>query len=41
MLQSKTALDALKARKSVDDIAATWSGPLATFLKKRERFLLY
>lgn len=41
MLQSKTALDALKAGSSVDAIAATWSSPLASFVKKRERFLLY
>lgn len=41
MLQSKAAIDALKAGKGVDAIAATWSEPLATFLKKRERFLLY
>jgi uncharacterized protein YbbC (DUF1343 family) len=41
MLQSKLAFDALKAGSSVDVIAATWSTPLASFVKKRERFLLY
>ena len=41
MLQSKAALEALKAGKSVDAIAGTWSAPLASFVAKRERFLLY
>ena len=41
MLQSKAALDALKAGKTAEAIAATWSQPLASFVKKRERFLLY
>ncbi|MDB4934409.1 MAG: hypothetical protein JWP87_1381 [Labilithrix sp.] len=41
MLQSKTALEAIKAGKSIDAIAATWSASLAMFVKKRERFLLY
>jgi uncharacterized protein YbbC (DUF1343 family) len=41
MLQSKAALDAIRAGMSVEAVAATWSGPLATFVKKRERFLLY
>jgi uncharacterized protein YbbC (DUF1343 family) len=41
MLQSKTALEAMKAGKGIDAITATWSAPLATFVKKRERFLLY
>lgn len=41
MLQSKTALDGIKAGKSIDAIAATWAAPLASFVKKRERFLLY
>ena len=41
MLQSKAALDGIRAGMSVDAIAATWSGPLASFVKKRERFLLY
>lgn len=41
MLQSKSALEAIKAGKSADVIAATWASPLATFVKKRERFLLY
>lgn len=41
MLQSKAATDLLEAGKSVDTIAATWAAPLAAFVKKRERFLLY
>ena len=41
MLQSKAALDGIRTGMSVDAIAATWSGPLASFVKKRERFLLY
>ena len=41
MLQSKAALDGIRAGLSVDAIAATWSAPLASFVKKRERFLLY
>jgi uncharacterized protein YbbC (DUF1343 family) len=41
MLQSRVALDAIRAGMSVDAVAATWSGPLASFVKKRERFLLY
>ena len=41
MLQSKAALDGIRAGQSVDAIAATWSAPLASFVKKRERFLLY
>jgi uncharacterized protein YbbC (DUF1343 family) len=41
MLQSKAALDAIKAGKSADAVVATWSAGLATFVKKRERFLLY
>jgi hypothetical protein len=41
MLQSRPALDALEAGKSIDVIAATWASPLASFAKKRERFLLY
>jgi uncharacterized protein YbbC (DUF1343 family) len=41
MLQSKAALDAIKAGKSADDVVATWSAGLAAFKTKRERFLLY
>ena len=41
MLQSKAALDGIRAGLGVEAIAATWSGPLASFVKKRERFLLY
>jgi uncharacterized protein YbbC (DUF1343 family) len=41
MLQSRAALDAIAAGMSVDAVAATWAAPLASFVKKRERFLLY
>lgn len=41
MLQSKAALDGIKAGAGVEAIAATWAAPLAAFVKKRERFLLY
>lgn len=41
MLQSKAALDGIRAGQSVDAIVETWSAPLASFVKKRERFLLY
>lgn len=41
MLQSKAASDLLEAGKSVDAIAATWTAPLAAFVEKRARFLLY
>ena len=41
MLQSKTAMDAIRAAKSPDDVLATCKPPLATFAAKRERFLLY
>lgn len=41
MLQSKAASDLLEAGKSVDAIAATWAAPLAAFVEKRARFLLY
>lgn len=41
MLQSRAALDAIKAGKSVDAIVGSWSTPLASFVAKRERFLLY
>jgi uncharacterized protein YbbC (DUF1343 family) len=41
MLQSRVALDAIRAGKSIDAIAATWTESLAMFVKKRERFLLY
>ena len=41
LLQSKTAMRALDEGKTEDAIQATWSAPLATFLTKRERFLLY
>ncbi|MEA2750926.1 MAG: hypothetical protein QOI41_5069 [Myxococcales bacterium] len=41
MLQSKSALDAIKAGKSADAVVATWSTGLAAFVKKREKFLLY
>jgi uncharacterized protein YbbC (DUF1343 family) len=41
MLQSKTALDAIKAGKSADAVVGTWSAALAAFVKRRERFLLY
>ena len=41
MLQSKTALDAMRGGKSVEDVIATWKQPLATFIAKRDRFLLY
>lgn len=41
MLQSKPALEAIKAGRSADAVVATWSTGLAAFVKKRERFLLY
>jgi uncharacterized protein YbbC (DUF1343 family) len=41
MLQSKAALDAIKAGRSADAVVATWSAGLAAFKTKRERFLLY
>jgi uncharacterized protein YbbC (DUF1343 family) len=41
MLRNQLALGALKAGKSVADIEATWSPPLADFLKRREPQLLY
>ena len=41
MLQSATAMAALKAKKSVAEIEATWATDLAAFKTKRERFLLY
>jgi uncharacterized protein YbbC (DUF1343 family) len=41
MLQSKPALEAIKAGKSADAVVGTWALGLAAFVKKRERFLLY
>lgn len=41
ILQSRTATDAIKSAKSADDVLATWKQELATFVTKRERFLLY
>jgi hypothetical protein len=34
-------MDAIKAARSADDVLATWKTPLATFVTKRDRFLLY
>ena len=41
MLQSKPALEAIKAGKSADAVVGTWSAALSAFVKKREKFLLY
>ena len=41
MLQSKPALEAIKAGESVDAVVGTWSAALSAFVKRRERFLLY
>jgi uncharacterized protein YbbC (DUF1343 family) len=41
MLQCKAALDGVKSGANLDAIAATWAAPLASFVRKRERFLLY
>lgn len=41
MLQSKPALEAIKAGKSLDTVVGTWSAGLAAFVKRREKFLLY
>jgi uncharacterized protein YbbC (DUF1343 family) len=41
MLQSKPAMQAIRAAQSADEVLATWKQPLATFVTKRERFLLY
>ena len=41
MLQSPAAVAALRDGKSIDEILATWKAPLAAFVAKRERFLLY
>ncbi len=41
MLQSKTALDALKGGKTVEEVVATWKQGLAGFVEKRQGFLLY
>jgi uncharacterized protein YbbC (DUF1343 family) len=41
MLQSKAATLAIKGALSPDEVLATWKQPLADFVAKRERFLLY
>jgi uncharacterized protein YbbC (DUF1343 family) len=41
MLQWAPALEAIKAQRGVDEVLATWAGPLAAFAEKRSRFLLY
>jgi uncharacterized protein YbbC (DUF1343 family) len=41
LLQSRAAMDAIRAGKTIDAICETWSEPLAAFRAKRERFLLY
>jgi len=41
MLQSPAAVAALRGGKSIDEIIATWKAPLAAFVAKRQRFLLY
>jgi uncharacterized protein YbbC (DUF1343 family) len=41
MLQSQPAMQAIKASRTPDEVLATWKQPLATFVTKRERFLLY
>lgn len=41
MLGSATALGAIRAGKSADDVVATWTSELDAFRKKREPYLLY
>lgn len=41
LLQSAVAMRALEDGKGEDAIVATWTKPLAAFVEKRERFLLY
>jgi uncharacterized protein YbbC (DUF1343 family) len=41
MLQDPAATAAIAAGRDVDEILASWKEPLAAFMAKRERFLLY